>query len=173
MANNNSHPESNTLGLAGFIVSLVGWVTCGLLCPVGTLLCLFAMKRRPRGFAVAGLIVGGIGSALLLLFVLAFFVLPLVGLTLPAVEHARQTGNILMAEVMIEDIYDDTGALPSDDQMAQELSQRGRTSDDIRYEKLSETTYKLTVPGLDQQFGTSDDDHRDGDVSKWSSQGTP
>lgn len=54
---------SNGLGVAGFIVSLVGLVaTCGALCPVGLLLSGMAMFKKPRGFATAGLILGFIGT---------------------------------------------------------------------------------------------------------------
>lgn len=56
--------QSNGLGLAGFIVSLVGLLACGgLICPVGAIMSAFALKREPRGFAIAGLILGLIGSA--------------------------------------------------------------------------------------------------------------
>ncbi len=53
--------RSNGLGLAGFIVSLVGLLTLGCLSPVGLVLSLVAVFRRPRGFAVAGLVLGCIG----------------------------------------------------------------------------------------------------------------
>jgi len=58
-----STPPSNGLGTAGFVVSLIGLiVTCGVLCPLGLLLSVFALFRRPRGMAVAGTIIGLIGS---------------------------------------------------------------------------------------------------------------
>lgn len=53
----------NALGLAGFITSLVGVVmTAGFLCPVGLVLSLFALRRQPRGFAIAGAVIGLLGS---------------------------------------------------------------------------------------------------------------
>lgn len=36
-------PQSNGLGAAGFIVSLVGFPTCGLLSPIGLLLSFLAL----------------------------------------------------------------------------------------------------------------------------------
>jgi len=55
--------ESNGLGLAGFIVSLLGLVgTCGLLSPIGLVLSLIGLGRQPRGFAIAGTIIGAVGS---------------------------------------------------------------------------------------------------------------
>ncbi|MEE9394474.1 MAG: type II secretion system protein GspG [Planctomycetota bacterium] len=58
-------PETNGLGVAGFITSLVGLIfTCGLLCPIGLLMSFFALFSRPRGFAVAGTIIGAVGSGI-------------------------------------------------------------------------------------------------------------
>lgn len=55
--------QSNGLGLAGFITSLVGLVlTGGVLCPIGLILSLIALARRPRGFAIAGTVIGFVGS---------------------------------------------------------------------------------------------------------------
>lgn len=53
----------NTLGLAGFIVSLSGFVlTAGILCPLGLIFSLIALRRPPRGFAIAGAVLGLVGS---------------------------------------------------------------------------------------------------------------
>ena len=56
-------PSSNGLGLAGFIVSLLG-VFCVCLSPIGLVLSLVGLSRRPRGFAIAGTVLGAIGLAL-------------------------------------------------------------------------------------------------------------
>lgn len=48
---------TNTLGLVGFIVSLVGVLTLGCLAPVGLLLSAIALLKAPRGFAAAGTII--------------------------------------------------------------------------------------------------------------------
>src|SRR5688572_12689736 len=56
---------SNGMGMAGFIVSLIGLLTCGLLAPIGLLLSLLGLLKRPRGFALAGLIISVIGTVLL------------------------------------------------------------------------------------------------------------
>ncbi len=54
---------SNSLGLAGFLVSLVGGpLTCGMLSPLGFILSLIALRKAPRGFAIPGVIIGAIGT---------------------------------------------------------------------------------------------------------------
>ena len=58
---------SNGLGVAGFVVSLISLFCCGLTSPVGLFLSLVALARPPRGFAFAGVILGGLGSAWLLI----------------------------------------------------------------------------------------------------------
>lgn len=63
---------SNGLGLAGFIVSLVGLVSCGLISPIGLVLSLVGLGKSPKGFAIAGTVLGILGS--LWAFVLVFIV---------------------------------------------------------------------------------------------------
>lgn len=61
-----SRPPTNGLGIAGFIVSLVGLVaTCGALCPIGLGLSTIALLKKPRGFAFAGFVLGLIGSVII------------------------------------------------------------------------------------------------------------
>lgn len=56
-------PMSNSFGFAGFLCSLIGLVcTVGILCPIGFILSLIGLRKRPRGFAVAGAVIGAIGS---------------------------------------------------------------------------------------------------------------
>lgn len=50
---------SSALGIAGLIFSILGWFTCGLLCIPGALLSFAGLfSSKPKGYAVAGLIVG-------------------------------------------------------------------------------------------------------------------
>ena len=55
-------PDENGLGLASFIVSIIGLVSAGILSPVGAVMGLIAIRREPRGFAIAGLVIGLLGS---------------------------------------------------------------------------------------------------------------
>ena len=54
--------DTNGLGLAGFITSVIGLLTGGCLSPVGLLLSFIAVFKAPRGFAIAGLVIGLIGA---------------------------------------------------------------------------------------------------------------
>ncbi len=55
-------PPPSAAGIAGFVISVVGWAFCGLLCPVGLIVSFFGLGREPRGLAIAGLVVGALGS---------------------------------------------------------------------------------------------------------------
>jgi len=63
----SDHPPSqNGLGIAGFVISLVAIpCTCGFLSPVALLLSLIALQSRPRGLAIAGTILSGLGTTFL------------------------------------------------------------------------------------------------------------
>lgn len=65
-------PPSNGLGIAGFVVSLAGFIACPFVAPIGLLLSFIAVFREPRGFAIAGLVLGLLSSIgmLVLLIVL-------------------------------------------------------------------------------------------------------
>lgn len=59
--------KSNGLGTAGFVVSLIGFLTCGFISPLGLLFSIIGLFKRPRGLAAAGVVLGTIGSAWLFL----------------------------------------------------------------------------------------------------------
>jgi len=67
---NPAYPEMNTLGLVGFIVSLLGILSAGILSPIGMIISLVGLSKPPRGFATAGVIIGLIGTLMLFLWVL-------------------------------------------------------------------------------------------------------
>ena len=79
--------QTNGLGLAGFIVSLFGLLTCGTLSPIGFLLSVIGVFKSPRGFAIAGSILGALGSVWLAVAGLAM----LGALAAPAIEQTRDT----------------------------------------------------------------------------------
>jgi hypothetical protein len=60
-------PPHNRLGVAGFALSVLGLLTLGVLSPLGLLVSALALSRRPRGFAVAGTIIGAAGSIALII----------------------------------------------------------------------------------------------------------
>ena len=100
MTDHPSGTSSNGLGIAGFVLSLLGLVSCGLLAPVGVVLSLFALRREPRGFAVAGLVIGLVAlcgwTIPIAIFGFAFFglILTFVGLGSPDFETQFELGML-------------------------------------------------------------------------------
>ena len=54
--------ESNPMGVAGFVCSIIGLISCGLASPIAVILSVIGMQRKPKGFATAGAIIGGVGT---------------------------------------------------------------------------------------------------------------
>jgi hypothetical protein len=148
--------QSNGLGIAGFVVSLIAFLTCGLLSPVGMLLSFMALFKRPRGFAVAGFVLGTLGTLFmagaLLAMVTAF----------GGVEGARKMiGNVvalLQADQKIKEYEKQNHALP-DDETGQALVQGFADGNGmpVRYHLVKPDKYELRSAGPDQEFDTPDD----------------
>ena len=84
---------SNGMGISGFIVSLVGLLTCGFLCPLGLLLSFLGLFKPPRGLAIAGTVIGAVGSAWLVFFGFAL-VIGLLGLGSTNVGEAAREAEL-------------------------------------------------------------------------------
>jgi len=61
----------NALGIAGFVLSILGVLTFGLLSPIGLLFSLLGMVRSPRGFAATGTLLGLLGTSFWALLIYA------------------------------------------------------------------------------------------------------
>lgn len=118
-------PESNGLGLAGFIVSLVGIASCGLLSPIGLILSFIAVFRQPRGFAIAGLVLGLLGSIWTLVLIAGVGIAmigAIVGGLIAGRGPLEATFDGWVMEETIERYVETNGALPATiDDVAGEL----------------------------------------------------
>lgn len=100
-------PATNGLGTAGFICSLLGIVTCGLLSPIGLLFSVLGIFRAPRGMAFAGGVLGAIGSVWLAL-VGGTLILGIIGAgeaakmqrELDKAKKEQQAGNLPLTKVI-------------------------------------------------------------------------
>lgn len=142
-----ARPTTNTLGLVGFVLSFCTG-------PIGLVVCLIALTKPPRGFAIAGVFISLISSVLLGLaiaagvfgtgFVRAMSVGPDVTAWQRELEAVRSTSGSYPASA-------DALALPAD-----ALEDPWGTP--WRYEPVAGgANYKLTSAGRDKSFGTVDD----------------
>src|SRR5436190_17217499 len=151
---------ANGLGIAGFVVSLLGLLSgCFggvVLSPVGVILSAIGMRRQPRGLAIAGLIIGLIGSIGLVFWIMFVGTLGLAGFAM-----AREGMVIAQVEKGIVDFHAAEHRLPND---LQELASKyqgtpttTRSGKPLGYKTKSADSYTLILPGFDGQLGTSDD----------------
>lgn len=113
--------ETNGLGVAGFIISLIGLVgTGGVLCPVGLIISLIAMGRRPRGFAIAGAVLGFLGTCggLLLVLLAGGAILAALGIGLAAIalqepQKLELTGEMAKIAVAVAQYKEQNRYVPA------------------------------------------------------------
>ncbi len=101
--------QSNGLGVAGFVVSLVGLCpTCALIPAVGLTLSLFGLRKRPRGFAIAGVVIGAFGLCVTLLIYAMVYAL-LSGATSPEFEVKIE---FMLIQAKLSEQTSKAGSLP-------------------------------------------------------------
>ena len=160
--------EKNGLGLAGFICSLVGLFVGGLLCPIGLLLSLIALGRRPRGFAIAGVIVGLLGSCGGLIVAAAVFSVALAGAA--AVGLAVLLANPVRLEIstdfvtiasVVQQYRQENRVLPASlDELDLEVSVHTDpwgNQYQYHFTDTEDLGFDLISAGEDGEFGTEDD----------------
>lgn len=86
-----------------------------MLCPVGAVLSFFGIFKEPKGFAIAGLIIGLVGS---IGFIIVFFVFGAVLITLVAMsfglgKYAEVGTDTLAIHTAVTKYVSTNGALPS------------------------------------------------------------
>jgi hypothetical protein len=138
------------MGVAGFVVSLVGLVlTCCVLCPLGLIFSLIGLGRRPRGLAIAGTVIGGLGTLLLVVAVAV-----VVG---RGPEKVVTDLAIFGASLEIKAYKDQHGELPDDEEGERLL---GDMADGwerpLRYRRDG-GTFEIVSAGPDGEFDTADD----------------
>lgn len=154
---------SNGLGTAAGICSILGIVSCGLLCPVGLILGLCSMGKEPKGLALTGVILGAIGSVgflvVFLIFGTALFAMcgGCLGLSAAGNVIQQQVAAEPAADAVIEH-YNANGQLPDDATATKLIAPFTHNGHGFRYQAGSGTTgFIIEHPGRDGQWNTYDD----------------
>lgn len=141
----------NVLGIVGFVFSIL-CVTS----PLGLLLSLIALAKPPRGFAIAGTIIGLIGTAAIGIGSFALFAGG--GAMIKGLQIAFRFEEVRQAAA--------TYAASNNGQMPASLADLGLTGDrakdpwgnEYRFERSEDgKTWTFTTAAFDGQFGTPDD----------------
>lgn len=93
--------DNSALGTAGLIFSTLGWVTCGLLCPLGALLSILGLfSSGKKTHAIVGMVVGFPG--MIFLFVIGFGIIgsatAMLGFGVAAVDQAQKAAVRMQEE---------------------------------------------------------------------------
>lgn len=177
-------PAQNGMAVAGFVLSLVGFFTCCLTSPVGLIMSIAGMKKTDQqGLAIAGLILGIIGTLGLLSILLYFiFVMVFIGgfafvaneAMASASERARTMSAINMAKSKIQNHALRTKTLPSDNEgTAMIRTHRDAWNNSLKYKREGDHEYQIISAGPDERFGTRDDIKHAVNASLLLSRGTP
>lgn len=151
-------PKENGLGIAGFIVSAIGIVTCGVPSIFGVILSAIGLGKEPKGMAIAGLILGLIGLVELVGVGFLMFV---------GFQSAQQFSQVIqqsVAEAQLEsnaneigEVWEESGSVPSqeegDELVANSFDAWGNS---VQYE-TDGSSFSLRSPGQDRMLNTEDD----------------
>jgi len=152
-------PSENGLGIAGFALSLIGLLSCGLLSPLGLIFSFTGMFRRPRGLAIAGLILSLVGCLWVVTLVAALGTSHFASFFAPLPTDLMMTQEaITRAEVRIEEFRAKHNALP-DEKVGEDLIAgcRDRWNRWLRYERVGRDDFEIRSAGPDGRFDTPDD----------------
>lgn len=153
-------PESNTLGLIGFIISLSGILTCGLLFPIGLVLSVIGLFKQPRGFAAGGAIVGGLGTIGIVAMV-AFVGMATITAWMGFKDLVKNIATISKVNDASERIKEDQvkqGGLPDDARGATVIKgMRDHHEKQLRYKRTGDRRFEIRSAGKDGEFNTGDD----------------
>ena len=154
-------PRPNSLGAWGFGISLFGLlVTFGLLCPLGLLLSFLGLFFPRRGLAVAGLIIGGIGTAIVGVGVgsiaMAASAAHYYAVEVPIQHETQQLLDTACVE--IESYRQENGKLPEGIEGNKlVLKYEDPYGNALRYEPEEDHKFGIRSAGADGKFDTPDD----------------
>ena len=150
--------ETNGLGIAGFVVSLIGILTCGVPSIVGLGFSLIAVRKKPKGFAIAGVILGVIGLLELAFMVFSVYNAMQAVVAIQAVVNQAQDQSI--AQEHANDIAEEwklTKQLPSQEEGQRLIDDETDTlGNQFRYE-TDGSSFSIRAAGEDELFDTGDD----------------
>ena len=163
----NTTTGSNSTGVFGLILSIIGVCMCGLwlFTIPGLILSLIGLRKEPRTAATVGTVLGGIG-------ILEFLILgPLMlGIFLPALAKAREHAQVTQTEEKIHiimsasDVYkSDNGKYPTSleklekDKLVELKDTKDPWNNTFHFEGGGNTKPVITSSGRDGEFGTDDD----------------
>ncbi len=116
----------NALGVFGFLIALVGlFIPTGIVSLLGLVLCLAAIGRSPRGFAIFGVILGLLGSLFWLIVMIGALILGLIAAFFGAIfvagafmlvqpEVVEVTTDMINVAIAVQDYAQQNDEMPEE-----------------------------------------------------------
>lgn len=158
--------QTNPAGLAGFIISLCGFITC-VCFPIGLIVSLVGLKSEPKGLAIAGTVIGAIGTVLVVIIIAVYGVAitACIGTCIGIGAATQQTimqqvetdDAINEAKLLIDNFEAENNRLPDETEgndLIGDLTDGWENA--LRYEPL-DGDYEIRSAGSDGEFDTEDD----------------
>jgi hypothetical protein len=148
----------NGWGILGCVFSLLGVLTFGLASPIGLVLSLVGMLKRPRGAAVFGAVLGAMGTAFLVLC--GWAVLAGVQTVNRQIKADQTAASFAAAVDAVEEFQQRHGGKLPEGIEGNKLLITRKLSDawgsELRYDVMP-SGYLIRSAGSDRQFDTGDD----------------
>ena len=146
------------MGLAGFIVSIASLFLCGIPAIIGIILSIIGLGKNPKGFAVAGLLIGFIAMLELVALGAVFYgAFTVVETVKKGVENIGTQVQLSAEANEIALEWQDSGELPNEeDGQAAVAGTTDMYGNQIIYE-TDGTSFTLRSRGLDGELNTDDD----------------
>lgn len=145
--------ESNVIGTAGFVLSILSLITCGLLSPLAALTSFIGLFFKPNKHAIAGLIIS-LGSLALLAICWVLFL----GAMITGGSYVVAQANVLRenaeASVGVREFFRENERLPSETEFDEII---GEAAERVSIQPIDDSKAKLIHVGIDGKPGTPDD----------------
>lgn len=146
---------TNSMGIAGFVISLVSLLTCGLLSIFGVIISTIGLLQRPRGFAIAGVLIGLVGIVqLIVVGVIGYRIITQgkdVIVSIATVVVVHESAN------RVGEFWEEHGRLPTQEEGDELIADRKDAWDNpLKYES-DEHSFSIRSAGLDGNLNTKDD----------------
>ncbi|HTN77139.1 MAG TPA: DUF4190 domain-containing protein [Pirellulaceae bacterium] len=160
-AQGSAPQPTNGMGLVGFVTSILGLFTCGLLNVISLPLSLIGLLWKPRGFAIAGTIISLFGTGLLALVGFSM-ILVLTGFKkteTPQDQTANTSLRIQEASDIINQFQKEHNALPDAIEGRKLIIEKKDAWGETLDYDLDEpnNSFVIRSAGPDKQFDTPDD----------------
>ena len=150
--------DTNTMGLVGFILAVVGVFSGGCLSIIGLVFSLIGLGKEPRGFAIAGVVISLVSLLGWVIFIAIFGIAGIAAIIGLSALASETSSDFDMIVERLEQRHAEVGAYPDalDDLGLPSDVLTNQAGEPYQYTPLV-TGFELRDAGPDGSLNTSDD----------------